>query len=70
MEMLNQALTDATVINTQNMTQIEELKWQLEYEKKLNGQMINMLEHKVSHHLAEIDQLKREASDRANSTAE
>ena len=44
------------------MTEIEELKWSLQYEKKLNGEMINMLEHRVSTCMAEIDTHKKEAT--------
>ena len=44
------------------MTEIEELKWSLQYEKKLNGEVINMLEHRVSGCIAEIETQKKEAS--------
>ena len=39
--------------------EIEDLKWQIKYEKKLQLEMTDILENKVSHFIADIEGLKK-----------
>ena len=43
--------------------QVENLKWQINYEKKLHVEMSQLLENKVSHLMAEVKQLKKQIVD-------
>lgn len=43
--------------------QVENLKWQIDYEKKLHMEMSQLLENKVSHLMAEVKQLKKQIVD-------
>jgi hypothetical protein len=39
--------------------EVENLKWQISYEKKLHEEMSQLLENKVSHLMAEVRQLNK-----------
>jgi len=43
--------------------EVENLKWQIQYEKKLHEEMSQLLENKVSHLMAEVRQLNKTISD-------
>jgi hypothetical protein len=43
--------------------EIENLNWQIKYEKKLHEEMSQLLENKVSHLMAEVKQLKKNISE-------
>jgi hypothetical protein len=46
-----------------HLSEVENLNWQIQYEKKLHEEMSQLLENKVSHLMAEVKQLNKTISD-------